>query len=141
MVRLFFSKIVQRLRYYWYRASGYDVHITSELERGLNLDRYHPQGVHVGAHSILTSRVTILAHRVIPLKSENRYGGERVHTYVGNFCVIGIGAIVLPGVRIGDEVVVGAGAVVTRDVPSNCIVAGNPAKIVKTGIQMEGIRI
>lgn len=40
----------------------------------------------------------------------------------------------MPGITIGDEVVVGSGAVVTKDVPSNSIVAGNPAKIIKQGI-------
>ncbi len=38
----------------------------------------------------------------------------------------------LPGVTIGDNVVVGAGAVVTKDVPSNVMVAGNPARVIKT---------
>ena len=37
----------------------------------------------------------------------------------------------MPGVNIGDEVIVAAGSVVTKDVPSNCIVAGVPAKIIK----------
>jgi acetyltransferase-like isoleucine patch superfamily enzyme len=40
----------------------------------------------------------------------------------------------MPGITIGDEVIVGAGAVVTKDVPSNCIVAGNPARIIRTNI-------
>jgi acetyltransferase-like isoleucine patch superfamily enzyme len=44
---------------------------------------------------------------------------------------IGAGAIVLPGVTIGKKSVVAAGAVVTRDVPSGVVVAGNPAKILK----------
>lgn len=39
------------------------------------------------------------------------------------------------GVKIGNEVVVGSGAVVTKDVLDNCIVAGNPARIIKTGIK------
>lgn len=39
------------------------------------------------------------------------------------------------GVRIGDEVVVGSGAIVTKDVPSNCVVAGNPARIIRDGIK------
>lgn len=140
-VRLFFTKIVQRLRYYSYRARGYDVHITCELERNLNLDRANPRGIHVGHHTILTSRVTILSHKLIPLKSQNRYGGEFVDTHIGSWCVIGIGATIMPGVRIGDQCVVGAGAVVTRDVASNSIVAGNPARVIKTGIQMEGLRL
>lgn len=55
-------------------------------------------------------------------------------TKIGRCCFIGVNAIIMPGVTIGDEVVVGSGAVVTKDVPSNCIVAGNPAKVIRQGI-------
>ena len=140
-MRLLLSKVVQRLRYLYYRSRGYDVHITAELERRLNLDRYYPAGIHVGRHTILASGVTVLSHKLIPIKSENRYGGERTNTYIGDFCVIGIGAIIMAGVRIGDDVVVGAGAVVTRDIPSNTMVAGNPARVIRKGIRMEGLRL
>lgn len=51
---------------------------------------------------------------------------------VGDGCDIGIGSIVLPGVTIGEGVQVGAGAVVTRDVPPFAVVAGNPARILRT---------
>ncbi|OHT13929.1 transferase [Tritrichomonas foetus] len=50
---------------------------------------------------------------------------------IGNNCWIGGGAIICPGVTLGDNVVVAAGAVVNKDVPSDCIVAGNPARIIK----------
>ena len=140
LMRLFISKIVQRLRWYYYTAFGYDIHPTAELERNLNLSRVHPRGVHIGAHTILTSRVTVLSHKLIPLRSEGRYVGEMVDTYIGDWCVIGIGATIMSGVRIGDQVVVGAGSVVTKDVPSNCIVAGNPARIIRENIEMEGLR-
>lgn len=43
----------------------------------------------------------------------------------------------MPGVKIGNEVVVGSGAVVTKDIPSNCIVVGNPAQIIKQDIKVE----
>ncbi len=135
------AKVVQRLRWYRYKVSGYDIHPTCEIERGLNLDRYFPQGIHVGPHTILTSRVTILSHKLIPRKSLGRYDGEKVHTYIGEWCVIGIGAVIMGGVRIGDECVIGSGAVVTRDVPSGSIVAGNPARIVREGIEMEGLKL
>jgi UDP-2-acetamido-3-amino-2,3-dideoxy-glucuronate N-acetyltransferase len=53
-----------------------------------------------------------------------------VVTEVGNGASIGAGAVILPGVTIGNKAMVGAGAVVTRSVPPNAIVVGNPAKIV-----------
>ena len=57
-------------------------------------------------------------------------------TYIGRKCFIAVNATILPGVHIGNEVIVGAGSVVTRNVPSNVIVAGNPAKIIRENIQM-----
>ena len=51
--------------------------------------------------------------------------------HVGNNVWFGAGCIVLPGVTIGDNAVVAAGAVVTKDVPANVVVAGVPAKVLK----------
>jgi maltose O-acetyltransferase len=51
---------------------------------------------------------------------------------IGNDVWLGGGAIVLAGVTIGDRAIVGAGAVVTKDVPTDVVVAGNPARIIKT---------
>ena len=51
-------------------------------------------------------------------------------TIVEDDVSIGAGAVVLPGVRIGKGAMVGAGAVVTKDVPSNAVVVGNPAKVI-----------
>lgn len=54
---------------------------------------------------------------------------------IGNHVWIGVGATILKGVTVGDGAIIAAGAVVTRDVPSNSIVAGVPAKIVKSNVQ------
>jgi acetyltransferase-like isoleucine patch superfamily enzyme len=54
---------------------------------------------------------------------------------IGKKCFIGARAIILKGVTIGDGAVVGAGSVVTRDIPSYSIAAGNPARVIKAGIQ------
>lgn len=51
---------------------------------------------------------------------------------IGDDCWFGGSVIVLPGVTIGDNVVVGAGSVVTKDLPSNVIAAGNPARVIRT---------
>lgn len=50
---------------------------------------------------------------------------------IGKNVWIGAGAIILPGITVGENAVVGAGSVVTKDVPTNTVVAGNPAKIIK----------
>lgn len=49
---------------------------------------------------------------------------------VGDNCYFGTGAIVMGPVKIGNNVTIGAGAVVTKNIPDNCVVAGNPARII-----------
>ena len=67
-----------------------------------------------------------------PLDAVARRGEETARPIViGDDVWIGGGAIVLAGVTIGDRSVIGAGSVVTKDVPSDVVVVGNPAKIVR----------
>lgn len=51
------------------------------------------------------------------------------HSEIGERCLIGSGAVILPGLRIGNDVVIGAGALVTKDVPDGATVLGQPARI------------
>ena len=142
------TKIIQRLRYWKYRIKVYDIDVTTQMERNLNLDRINPQGIHIGADTIVTSRVTILSHylraHVYTDKNGNtrtKYTGEVCDTYIGNSCVIGVGATIMGGVHIGDYCVVGTGSVVTKDVPDHTIVAGNPARVIKENIEFDERRI
>jgi len=68
-----------------------------------------------------------------PINFEQRNKGFE-YSYpiiVGNNVWFGVGVNVLPGVTIGDNVVVGSGSIVNKDIPSNVVVAGNPAKIIR----------
>ena len=62
-----------------------------------------------------------------------RYQGmkERAPIVIGNDVWIGRRVIIMPGVRVGDGVIIGAGAVVTKDIPPYCVVGGVPAKIIR----------
>lgn len=93
----------------------------------LALDKTNPQGIHIGEESYFASGAIMFSH--------DFSRKLRIDTYVGEKCFIGANAILMAGVHIGDEVIVGSGAIVTKDIPSNSIVAGNPARIIKTGVQ------
>ncbi len=60
--------------------------------------------------------------------------GEHRPIVIGKRCFIGGSAMILPGVVIGDESIVGAGAVVMEDVPPRTIVGGNPARVLRSDI-------
>ncbi len=132
-IRTFVAGIVQSVRVRIARIRGFDIHPTVILERKLHLDRLFPAGVHIDEHCLIASGVTILSHDHC-----KRVDGQPLlaDTYIGKRCFIAVNATILPGVHIGDEVIVGAGAVVTKDVPSNVIIAGNPAKIIREKIRM-----
>ncbi len=88
--------------------------------------------VRIGDNCLIAPQVGIYA-AAHPLDRKLRtegweYGKEVV---IGDDCWIGGGAIINPGVTLGDNVVVGSGAVVTRSFPSNVVIAGNPAKIIR----------
>lgn len=108
------------------RWLGMDISSTAKMSLSANLDKTYPEGIHIGEHSFVANGAIVLSHDFTRAKY--------AHTYIGKQCFIGMNAIIMPGVVIGDQVVVGAGAVVTKSVPSNCIVAGNPARIIKSNI-------
>jgi maltose O-acetyltransferase len=88
--------------------------------------------VRIGNHVMLGPVVQIYtaAH---PLEAGARNRGREVAkpVVIEDGAWLGGGAILLPGVRVGRNAVVGAGAVVARDVPANAVVAGNPAKVIR----------
>lgn len=89
--------------------------------------------VTIGDDVQIASGVQIIA-ATHPLDAAERATGWEMGrpVHIGHRSWIGAGAIILPGVTVGDDAVVGAGAVVTRDVPPGTVVAGNPARVIRT---------
>jgi maltose O-acetyltransferase len=87
--------------------------------------------IHVGDYTLFGSGVQILT----PMHPENALLRRRQEfgrpVTIGSDVWVGSGALILPGVRIGSRTVIGAGSVVTRDVPDDVFAAGNPCRVVR----------
>ena len=74
--------------------------------------------------------IATAGHPILPELREKGYQ-YNMEVHIGKNCWLGAGVVVLPGVTIGDNVVVGAGSVVTKDLPSNVVAVGNPCKVLR----------
>lgn len=87
--------------------------------------------VRIGSHTLFGPAVQIYTP-LHPLDAKERRLAEFGKTVeIGSDVWVGGGAIILPGVRIGSRTVIGAGSVVTRDVPDDVFAAGNPCRVVR----------
>ena len=111
---------------------GYNIEIGDYSGIGINSALYGTGGLVIGNDVMLAPEVVILTenHRHDDIRRPIRLqGAESAPVIIEDDVWIGIRVIILPGVRIGRSSVIGAGAVVTKDVPPFSIVAGNPAKV------------
>jgi acetyltransferase-like isoleucine patch superfamily enzyme len=113
---------------YYTKFWGMDIHPTANFSLSAKFDRTNPKGMHIGAETYIAFDAAILSHDLTR--------GLYLDTWIGKRCFIGARSIILPGVRIGDECVIGSGSVVTKDIPANSLVAGNPAKILRSDIEI-----
>lgn len=125
-------KLRNSLLYYrtWYFRTIYGMNIAPDVRLSFKcrIDKTNPKGLTIGKKTMVTFDAIVLSHDY----ASRRHAAK---TVIGTHCFIGCGSIIMPNVTVGNHVIVAAGSVVTKDVPDNCIVAGNPAKVIKEGIE------
>lgn len=111
---------------------GRHVHFGKNVYSNFNLTLVDDTHIYVGDYTMFGPNVTVATagHPILPqLRQRGLQYNMQVH--IGKNCWIGAGAILVPGVTIGDNVVVGAGSIVTKDLPDNVVAVGNPCRILR----------
>lgn len=107
--------------------------VTVYSAKNTTIDETSLQHIFIGDNTPITAGVIILAHDYSYSVLGNIYGElprQQKDTIIGKNVFIGMNSIILMGSNIGDNVIIGAGSVVSGHIPSNTVCAGNPAKII-----------
>ena len=110
-------------RLYFNKLWGMDIGPNCRISFSARLDKSNPRGVHIGDGTAINFEACILTDDYPRWLSAD--------TWVGKECNIGARSLIMPGVKIGDNCVVAPASVVLKDVPANCLVGGNPARIIE----------
>ncbi len=117
------SKIIKRCVYWLCKHYFYcDIHPTANISSGVQFG-HNGLGIVIN-EDVVIGENTVIFHNVTIGRTDK--GVPRI----GRSVFIGAGAIIIGNIDIGDNAVIGAGAVVTKSVPENAIVAGNPATVI-----------
>lgn len=113
--------------------AGKHVHFGRNVYANFNLTVVDDTHVYVGDYTQFGPNVVlaVAGHPIDPALREQGYQ-YNLPIHIGRNCWIGAGALILPGVTIGDNTVIGAGSVVTRDIPSGVVAVGNPCRVLRT---------
>ena len=111
---------------------GHHVHLGKNVYANFNLTLVDDTHIYIGDCTMIGPNVTIAtaSHPVLPELREKGYQ-YNVPVHIGRNCWLGAGVVVLPGVTIGDNTVIGAGSVVTRDIPANVVAVGSPCRVLR----------
>ncbi len=111
---------------------GHHVHFGRMVYANYGLTMVDDTHIYVGDCTMFGPNVVVATagHPILPELREQQYQ-YNIPVRIGRNCWIGAGAIILPGVTIGDNVVVGAGSVVTRDLPDSVVAVGNPCRVLR----------
>ena len=111
---------------------GRHVHFGNRIYANFNLTLVDDTHIYVGDCTMFGPNVIVATagHPILPQLREQGYQ-YNAPVHIGKNCWIGAGAIIVPGVTIGDDVVIGAGSIVTKDLPSRVVAVGNPCRILR----------
>lgn len=111
---------------------GRHCHWGNGVYANFNLTMVDDTHIYVGDQTMFGPNVTVstAGHPILPELREQVYQ-YNMPVHIGRNCWIGAGAILLPGVTIGDNTVIGAGSIVTRDIPANVVAVGNPCRVMR----------
>ena len=119
-------RFLARLISQWVRTwTGVEIHPAATIGEGFFID--HGMGVVIGETTVIGRNVTL--YQNVTLGGTGKESGKR-HPNLDDNVVVGVGAVVLGNITIGEGTKVGAGAVVVNDVPPNCTVVGVPGRVV-----------
>lgn len=112
--------------------AGKNVHFGKGVYANFNLTLVDDTHIYVGDHTMLGPNVVLATagHPILPELRPDAYQFN-LPIHIGKNCWLGAGVIVLPGITIGDNSVIGAGSIVTKDIPENVVAVGNPCKVLR----------
>ena len=112
--------------------AGRFVHFGKGVYANFNLTLVDDTHIYVGDYTMLGPNVVLATagHPILPELRPLAYQ-YNMPVHIGKNCWLGAGVIVLPGVTIGDNTVIGAGSIVTKDIPANVVAVGNPCRVLR----------
>ena len=123
--------VVRKVLHCKHKVMGVEIGDCCFISAGAWLDNRSGKVI-IGNHVSITKGAKILSHDATSWRlKKDKPEPEKVVTRLDDHVFIGMNAVVLAGVHIRENSVIGAGAVVSKDVPPNCVVVGNPMKIIK----------
>ena len=111
---------------------GHHVHFGNYVYANFNLTTVDDTHIYVGDYTMFGPNVTLATagHPILPELREKAYQ-YNMPIHIGRNCWLGAGVCVMPGVTIGDNTVIGAGSVVTNDIPANSVAYGTPCRVIR----------
>jgi acetyltransferase-like isoleucine patch superfamily enzyme len=124
------ANCIRKIKITVYRLCGVKIGTNTMISLGAKID-IHKGNVIIGDNCLITHGVKIIAHDG-SLRLTDPFSDRSGTVIIGNNVFVGVNSIILRNVTIGDNCIIAAGSVVVKDVPSASVVAGNPARIIRS---------